>query len=933
MPDLLTNSLIGLKAAQTRVKVTQENITKTQVEGAHRVDPETSYNGKTGGIDVILKRAEDPFLQKLFSQSITTVNNTAVIQDGLTFLQSTITDPQQSNKSKLIGSVEKFINSARQIVGNPNPALKQAFVAQGENLAKTISDTTNKILDLRLQADQDLNTSLISANNFIAELFHLNLSMSKSGNSAELLDQRDSLINKISEFFDIKVSFGINNNALVSTADGSLNLVDSTTYARFNYNPLIGKEAFLQEQVNLSSITMDHVTSNGKVVANFTVVEGSDTSISKIESGKIGGYIKLRDVVLPEAGQAIGKLASQVMNTINAVHNKYSPFPPQTTLTSTKEVLYNDFINWNGTLTIAATTKDGNYLEGNANSGAVRPITIDLQSLPTAAANNGVATIKDMIDEINAYLGQGLADNRLALGVINEIPIAGGVVPPPTYLLNNIKLAGMSDVDAAGNFSFDLELDGSKYFGSKVQVLSVTGPAGQAANLPQTFDLGLGMHTRTNQQITVGGIALGPQNIDVQIRVIGDNGVVEEGTARFTIDPTLPNGTAMLNKRVVGTGRPLVAGGPGLIVATNNDTYAPIAVAKLVDENGVEVGVNSGLTGKLVIEAYNGNNGLIISSDQDDTLNGFSNFFGMNNFFEKDILPGTFKVKDAIVADPTLLSTGAPHAAGIKQTVNQGSGAPASATMVFSGAPQNGDTVTVQGVTFTFNNPLTGLVPNEVQGAITPLASYTNLINAINNHPALSSIVRADVNVVGAIATVTISSLALGSSSNLFTLAANFGAPRTVTITPAGGVPVGPLQNPASTLGGGTDAAVQIAKFGLNIGNDATDFFAEIDRLQNKLWNFEASGSVPASTTSIYGYASFITGLLSNQLTAAKADAEVAQNIQKNLAATLQDGVGIDQDTEILKLSDFAQSLQALVAVAGVASRIYKDAIDNLRTV
>ena len=382
MTDLLTNSLVGLKAAQTRVKVTQENITKTQVKGAHRVDPETSYNGETGGINVTLKRAEDPLLERLFSQSITVVNNTAVVQDGLSFLQSTITDPQQKDRSKLVSSVENFINTARQVIDKPNAALKQNFVKQGEKLAETISDATSKVLDLRLQADQDLNDSLISVNNSISELFRLNLSMSKSSNSSELLDQRDSLISKISEFFDIKVSFGINNNALVSTADGSLNIVDSTTYGRFNYKPLIGREAFLQEAVNIDSITMDHVASNGKVVANFKVVEGSDTSISKVMGGKIDGYIKLRDDMLPNAGAAIANLASQVKNTINAVHNKYSPFPPQTTITSTKELLYNDYINWDGLVTIAATTKGKKYLEGNANSGAVRPVTVDADSLP-----------------------------------------------------------------------------------------------------------------------------------------------------------------------------------------------------------------------------------------------------------------------------------------------------------------------------------------------------------------------------------------------------------------------------------------------------------------------------------------------------------------------------------------------------------------------
>lgn len=921
MGDILAESLVGVRAAQSRIKNTQANIAKSQVVGAHRVDSESNYNGKTGSVEVILKRAEDPLLERLFNQSNTAVGNALVIKDSLFFLQSTITDPQGKN-SKLIGVVETFINTAKQLNNKPTASLKQNFIRQGENLAKTVSDTTNKILDLRLEADKDLKDSLLSVNNYISQLFSLNLSMTKGGNSNELLDQRNSLISKISEFFDIQVRFGINNNALVSTADGSLNLVDSTTYARFNYNNIIGREAFLQEQVVTDSITMDHLTHLGQVVANFKVVEGSDSSISKLEGGRVSGYIKLRDDILPKAGEAVKSLTSQIMNSVNAVHNKYSPFPPKTTSTSTKELRYNDYVDWKGTLSIAAITKNGRHLEGNTNSGAVRPISIDLSTLPSASPN-GAATIKEMINEINAYLGQGLADHRLSLGAINETPIVGAA--QATYLVNNIKLAGMSDIDVNGNLSFDLELDGSKYFGSKVQVLSVTSPAGQAPNLPQTFDLALGAHTRTNQLITVGGIAGGLRDIDVQIRVIGDNGVVEEGTVRFTINP-VANGTAMLNKRVVGTAQ------GGTVVATVSDTYAPIAVAKLLDENGVDIGINSGLAGKLVIEAYNSDNGLIITSDQDDTLNGFNNFFGMNNFFQKDALPGTIKVDDSIIADPNLLSTGAPKKGQSTQTVAQGSGAPASATMVFSGAPQNGDTVTIQNVPFTFNNPLTGLVPNEVLGAVTPLVSYTNLINAINNHPVLSPLVRADVNVVGAVATVTITSLQTGVSSNLLGLSAVFVAGRTVDITPRGGAATGAMQNPASTLGGGTNTNVQLPRFELNIGAEAADFFKEIEGLQNKLWDFEAIGSVPSTKNTISGYASFITSLLSNQLNAARADSQIAENIKKDLGDKLQDKIGINKDEQILNLRDYTQSLSALIAMSGVVTRLYREAIDTLKT-
>ena len=153
----------------------------------------------------------------------------------------------------------------------------------------------------------------------------------------------------------------------------------------------------------------------------------------------------------------------------------------------------------------------------------------------------------------------------------------------------------------------------------------------------------------------------------------------------------------------------------------------------------------------------------------------------------------------------------------------------------------------------------------------------------------------------------------------------------TVDITPRGGAATGPLQNPASTLGGGTDINVQLARYELNIGENAVDFFKEIGQLQNRLWNFEANGSIPSSTNTIFGYASFITDLLSNQLTAARADDQIAQNIKKDLSDKLQDGVGINKDEQVINLSECAQSLSALIAISGLITRLYRDAIDTLK--
>ena len=152
-------------------------------------------------------------------------------------------------------------------------------------------------------------------------------------------------------------------------------------------------------------------------------------------------------------------------------------------------------------------------------------------------------TTFELVKEINERLSATPSKNRVALGAISS---NGGQVAGQ-YLINNMQLAGMSDIGTDGRWTFDLDLQGNAYFGSKVEVLSVTRDPGgvnqpQEGALPESFDLGKSVDARTNKPITLGGFVPGggPSNVAVQVRVTGENGVVETGTVTFAVDHNTP---------------------------------------------------------------------------------------------------------------------------------------------------------------------------------------------------------------------------------------------------------------------------------------------------------------------------------------------------------------------------------------------------------
>jgi hypothetical protein len=614
----------------------------------------------------------------------------------------------------------------------------------------------------------------------------------------------------------------------------------------------------------------------------------------------------LYPLTLLEISGAIKVLTSNFTEQVNDAHNSGSPFPPKGFFESKMEVSGNQTMEWGGPFTIFAVDEIGNQLKGGA--GKLNPVTIDMQNL--RAAVGGTPTVAELIAELNEKLDTAPSRERAAMGAILG---AGDGQIPGEYLLNNIQLKANSTVDN-GRFTFELDLQGNSHFGSKIEVLSVitaddvAGTNNQdvlAADLPGDFTLGKDQNVATGQPITVTGAGAN-RLITMQIRITGDNGVVSKGTVSFRANDQIDvNGRISFDSALVG-------GTADDFNPAPVTSHSGVAKARLVDANGNTVDPASGQTGKLVIESNNPNYRMVFQGGN------FAAQFGFNDLLQYDARTGGLEVTQAIVDDVNQLAIGQVQKNAGADVVHSVGDVQASGELVFAFGGGNlavGDTVTIDGVIFTFSGaPAAGPLQVLADAGGNNAASLTNLQNKINAHPAFNNRIIAEFNGIN---TFKITALTPGISGNNIQVATDLsvsgGGNATASYVLVGGVAgVQQAVNPLSPLAGGTNKFATEKVFSYNLEPGSKQVVETLSNLQSSLVAINAEGIVPAAVASLAGLATIITGLLSDYANESEIDSRVAATVLEQTDKVIKENSGIQREPEYLRALDLAQLMNAL---------------------
>src|SRR5882757_9085320 len=220
----------------------------------------------------------------LFTNVLTATSASAkqgAIYDGLQKIAaSTVDDPEldQSPTAQLNALKEALHQYA---TAPDNATLAQAAVSAAKDMASTLNQATQTVQSVREGADADMATSVADINQLLSQFGTVNTAIVKgtvSGDDVtDYLDQRDSIISKLSQEIGVSVSIRTNGDAALYTDSGVV-LFDKTART-VSFTPT-------------NAYTPG--TTGNAVYIDGVPVTGAN-SVMPLKSGKIAGLAELRD--------------------------------------------------------------------------------------------------------------------------------------------------------------------------------------------------------------------------------------------------------------------------------------------------------------------------------------------------------------------------------------------------------------------------------------------------------------------------------------------------------------------------------------------------------------------------------------------------------------------------------------------------------------
>lgn len=357
----------GLRAYQVATEVTSQNIANVNTEGYSRqrvilkTATNTTHNGFPLGNGVSIQTVEryyDSLLQQQIVTAATTSGYDTTKSEVLTQIEPTF---NAITETGLGSSISSFFSSWQDLSTNASGTTERQMVLSKANIMvdsfKSVSTTLNTAISTQ---DQSLPTQVTEINSKLTQIAKLNDQIRQtelvSGNANEMRDQRDLLVQQLSE--DIGVKYTEN-------ADGTTDVyVQDPTVPATRYYLVQGNQAGSLTTGGTSPATTVTINAVGGTTIAVDPLAATPLYTSP-DGGKLWATMELRDITIPDYLTKVDTLASDIINAVNIQHAA----------------------GWN----LAGTTTGVNFFTGStaATIGVNITSTADIAAASTAASAPG----------------------------------------------------------------------------------------------------------------------------------------------------------------------------------------------------------------------------------------------------------------------------------------------------------------------------------------------------------------------------------------------------------------------------------------------------------------------------------------------------------------------------------------------------------------
>jgi len=399
----------ALMSQQYAIDVTSHNVANVNTPGYSRQTPILSsklpapYAGFILGRGVELNeivRNTDSFIETRLRERNGTLS--AMTEEEV-YLQALEGVFNESSGRSLSTQFENFWNAWQDLSNNPSgDAERNALYEMGALLAQSFNDLSGDMDQFTRELKLSLEAGVDKVNQITAEIASINeqiVSMEVSGQANDLRDKRNALLNELSEYIDIKAFENDDGNMMAMTTSGFT---------------LVDKSATYQLSIDGNDIKWE---GSGDIEVTIT---------DKISGGKLGGWLNMRDEILPKYEADLSALAQATIWEVNKIHSEgvgLDVFQPGQSLTG----------SYTTTTTLSALSFGGeidfsggfNLWIGDANGENLQQVTVDLTYVnggigPITGASSLAELAASINDQITTAAGltgvtASVSGNTLAL--------------------------------------------------------------------------------------------------------------------------------------------------------------------------------------------------------------------------------------------------------------------------------------------------------------------------------------------------------------------------------------------------------------------------------------------------------------------------------------------------------------------------------------
>lgn len=505
----MSAAVSGLRVTQSGIEVIARNIANAETPGYTRksTSQSTSIRGfeATGVTEGELLRDVDEFLQIQVRDANSELSGLDIKEQFLNRVDQLFGTPGDTNALDTL--FNEFSESLQTLITAPEETIRREdFIGKSQILTQQLRTLTNGVQDLRQLAEDSLLDSVNELNDALVQLDQVNAQLAISANApADLLDERDKFIDRISQFLEITARYDSLGRASVFTKTGNALLEGAPSNLEFD------------QKGDINANALYDTDPNERGVGTIIVRTGSGFAIDLLandvlNSGYVGELVNLRDNILVETQAQLDELAHSLALTFS---NK--------SVTSTA-----------ATAGAGATLQSGFDIDlTGIQPGDVVNLTYTVNSGPTVQ-NYSIIRVDDA----------------------SQLPLSNDVTPDPNDIVLGVSFAGgVGGAATALNTALGTSITVSNPSGNILRILddvagtNATNVDALSATLTTTATQGDGTQLPLFTDATSLGLAYsngfegGPQKRGFAGRIVVNPSVVDDNELLVRYTATTPIGS------------------------------------------------------------------------------------------------------------------------------------------------------------------------------------------------------------------------------------------------------------------------------------------------------------------------------------------------------------------------------------------------------